>query len=371
MSIHSPLSPQDVPELVQDDSALSSSRSASSGSPPNFAATVSNSTTISISTAFQFEDADLIILSSDSVFFSVHSRTVRAASPVLGQLIDALSASNPWPPSGNGCSSPTGMSSTLSSARTPPDMETLFITPPSPESHPPTPPPQKLEALQGQQNSQPLILPLPEPSDVLNVVLHMLYQLPCTHFLPSITTLHGVLNALQTYNISIHQQSFLSHSLSSLLAPHAPSQPLYTFALAAFANLEGLAVLASRFCLRIPLSDITEQLASLMGPVYMRRLMFLHLGRVEALKRTLAPPPAMHPPTMSDCDISDQKRITRAWALATAYLAWGARADMGETELREVLEPLKTKLECASCQQCLGERIEQLCVDWRAIKDTI
>ncbi|KZT60748.1 hypothetical protein CALCODRAFT_84031 [Calocera cornea HHB12733] len=366
MSIQSSLSPQAVPELVQDDSNLRSSRSSSASSPPSLP-NDSNSTTISISTAFQFEDADLIILSSDSVFFSVHSRTVRAASPVLGQLIDALSASNPYPPMGNSMSSPTS----ISSARTPPDIEALFITPPSPESHPPTPPPQKLESPQVQQGSQPLIVPLPESSDVLNVILHCLYQMPCTHFLPTLPTLHAVLNSLQGYSIPIHPQSFLSHCISSLLAPHAHSQPLYTFALAAFANLEGLAVLASRFCLRMPLSDITEPMAQLMGPLYLRRLMFLHLGRVEALKRTLAPPPAMHPPTTSDCDISDQKRITRAWALATAYLAWGARADMSETELHEVLEPLRTKLECSSCQQCLGERIEQLCVDWRAIKDTI
>jgi len=337
-------------------------------SPLNLNLAPASNPTISISTAFQFEDADLIILSSDSVFFSVHSRTVRAASAVLGQLIDALSASNPYPPTSDAGSSPTA----VSSERSPCDMESLFIAPPSPESHPPTPQSQK-HALppQPQQGSQPLILPLPEPSDVLNVVLHLLYQQPCTHFLPTLPTLHAVLNALHAYSIPVLSQSFLSHSLSALLAPHAATQPIYTFALAASANLEGLAVLASRFCLRVPLSDISEPLATLMGASYLRRLMFLHLGRVEALKRTLAPPPAMHPPTTSDCDISDQKRITRAWALATAYLAWGARADMSEGELREVLEPLKTKVDCAACQSCLGERIEQLCVDWRAIKDTI
>ncbi|EJU06599.1 hypothetical protein DACRYDRAFT_97975 [Dacryopinax primogenitus] len=337
---------------------------------PSLPLVVPSNSTISVSTAFQFEDADLIILSSDSVFFSVHSRTVRAASAVLSQLIDALSASNSYPTlSDDPASSPT----VVGSERTPSDMEALFVAPPTPGSHPPTPQPEKLaqSAQVPKSSAQPLILPLPEPSDVLNVILHFLYHLPCTQFLPTLSTLHAVLNALQAYSIPTYPHSFLSYSLCSLLSPHSAAQPLYTYALAASANLEGLAIFASRFCLHVPLSEITEPMAALMGPLYMRRLLFLHLGRVEALKRTLASPPAMHPPSASDCDVSDQKRITRAWALATAYLAWGARPDMSVVELREVLEPLKTKVDCSACQKSLGERIEQLCIDWCAIKDTI
>jgi hypothetical protein len=53
-------------------------------------------------------------------------------------------------------------------------------------------------------------------------------------------------------------------------------------------------------------------------------MFFLHVGRVDALKRILLPPPHQHPPTI-DCGFSDQKGVTRAWALASSYLVWDAR----------------------------------------------
>ena len=61
-----------------------------------------------------------------------------------------------------------------------------------------------------------------------------------------------------------------------------------------------------------------------MGPVYLKRLFFLHFGRIDALKRVLLPPPHPHPPTQH-CDFTEQKHLTRAWALASAYFAWDAR----------------------------------------------
>lgn len=65
-------------------------------------------------------------------------------------------------------------------------------------------------------------------------------------------------------------------------------------------------------------------MAERIGAVYLKRLFFLHFGRAEALKRILLPPPHPHAPTPS-CDFSDQKKLTRAWALASAYLAWDTR----------------------------------------------
>jgi len=68
-------------------------------------------------------------------------------------------------------------------------------------------------------------------------------------------------------------------------------------------------------------------MADAIGPIYLKRLFFLHFGRSDALRRVLLPPPNLHTPTTS-CDFSDQKKLTRAWALASAYLAWDARPGM-------------------------------------------
>ncbi len=75
------------------------------------------------------------------------------------------------------------------------------------------------------------------------------------------------------------------------------------------------------------LPGLTDELVDRIGPRYLKRLFFLHMGRADALKRILLPPPHPHPPTLW-CDFEEQKRLARAWALASAYLAWEARPGM-------------------------------------------
>jgi len=72
------------------------------------------------------------------------------------------------------------------------------------------------------------------------------------------------------------------------------------------------------------LSTLTDEIVTQIGPIYLKRLFFLLLGRNEALKRLMSIPPALHGPT-PQCDFTEQKKLTRAWALAAAYLAWDAR----------------------------------------------
>ena len=51
---------------------------------------------------------------------------------------------------------------------------------------------------------------------------------------------------------------------------------------------------------------------------------FLQLGRLEKLLTLLRAPPNFHP-EMGRCDFAAQKRLRRAWELASAWLAWDAR----------------------------------------------
>ncbi|KAJ3546166.1 hypothetical protein NMY22_g2162 [Coprinellus aureogranulatus] len=124
---------------------------------------------------------------------------------------------------------------------------------------------------------------------------------------------------------------------------------------------------ASSHLLGFPLFSLTDEMAERIGPVYLKRLFFLHFGRSDALKRVLLPPPQPHPPT-HNCDFNEQKKLTRAWALASAYLAWEARPDLSTSTMESALRPLADHLTCEQCQAALRERIKNLVVQWSVVK---
>lgn len=134
----------------------------------------------------------------------------------------------------------------------------------------------------------------------------------------------AAVNRLPVYGIRPKSRIAPKMPLYTLLLSHAPLCPLELYALAACYDLYELAVATSSHLLSMPLSTLTDEVAERIGPIYLKRLFFLHFGRSEALKRVLLPPPHPHAPT-SRCDFSDQKRLTRAWTLAAAYLAWEVR----------------------------------------------
>lgn len=237
-------------------------------------------TLVSVSTTFfpgaglDSSPEDLVILSSDSVFFYCHSTRLLAASDNgFNGLLRAHIKHNP----------------------------TDFDS--------------------GQIHS------FPDDSTVLNVVLHTIYSMSCSHYSPSHNTIQEAVAAMVRYGISLKAYIAPSSPLSSLFLANAAHNPLEIYAIAASFDLYELAASISVHLLSIPLCNITDELAIKIGPVYLRRLFFLHLGRIDALKRLLVSPPLTHEPTQ-ECDLTDQKRVTRAWALASAYLAWDARPGM-------------------------------------------
>lgn len=168
------------------------------------------------------------------------------------------------------------------------------------------------------------VVPVPESASVLNIVLHAVYDISCAHYHPGVDTLIAAVEAMAKYGLPPRRHIAPSTPLYSLILGQAPMQPIVVYALAAAHDLYDLAVPVSSHLLSFALHTLTDDLAIRIGPVYMKRLFFLHLGRLDALKRLLLPPPHPHPPT-SGCDFTEQKKLTRAWALASAYLAWDAR----------------------------------------------
>lgn len=169
-----------------------------------------------------------------------------------------------------------------------------------------------------------LVVPVEDTSPVINVVLHTIYDLTSEPFHPSLVVLSSAIDSMNNYGLSICNYASPNQPLYQLLLSQAPYDPINFYALAAAHNLEDLAVAISPHLLSYNLSLLTDELVARMGAIYLRRLFFLHRGRLEALKRLLLRPPEQHGP-ISSCDEEQQRKLTRAWALAAAQLAWDAR----------------------------------------------
>ncbi|KAF8842293.1 hypothetical protein BDN67DRAFT_926703 [Paxillus ammoniavirescens] len=294
--------------------------------PESFAASPVDSlqdenTFVSVSTTFfpgaqnHSHPPDLVLLSSDSVFFYVHTHVLLSAS---GNNFNSL-----LPPSPKAKSSPMG----------------------------------------------PVVC-VPESSAILNILLHTVYDMSCSHYSPSFESLAATLSAMGTYAISLRTYVARATPLHTLLLSYAPLYPLELYALAASYDLYDLAVPTSSHLLSFSLASLTDEMAERIGPRYLKRLFFLHFGRADALKRLLLPPPHPHPPTPI-CDFLEQKKLTRAWALASAYLAWDARPDLSTSTMESALGPLGEQLSCESCRRALHDRLKTLIVQWSVVKRTI
>ena len=242
---------------------------------------------ISVSTTF-FPGADLdvlptdlIILSSDSVFFYVHAHKVLALST-------------------------NGFNSLL---------------------HPQE---------QGQPHDAGGILPLLDDSVVVNILLHSIYNMSAAHYAPTPEAVITAVESLEKYGLSVQTYLAPASPLYMLFLGTAPQAPINFYATAGAYDLHHLIIPVSSFLLSYSLASLTDELALKMGPLYVKRLFYLHLGRVEALKHLLLPPPQSHVPT-GNCDFAEQKKLTRAWALASAYLVWDMRPGEPPTNPRHIV----------------------------------
>lgn len=162
---------------------------------------------------------------------------------------------------------------------------------------------------------------VPEPADVLNIILHIVYNISAMAFGPTFETISAALDALPRYGIDPKAHASVGQPLYDLILACAPLQPIETYALAGAHDLGAAAASASAHLLSFPLPTLSDALAARMGAVYLKKLFFLHFGRMDALKRVLIKPPATHPET-AECSLSQQKCLMRAWA--AAHVMWDA-----------------------------------------------
>jgi hypothetical protein len=180
-----------------------------------------------------------------------------------------------------------------------------------------------------------------------------------------------MLEALPKYGLTLAVAVTSDAPISKVIMELAFSAPLDTFALVCHHNLEELAVEISRLLLSVPLHNLTDEHCIMMGPVYLRRLMFMHIGRTERLKSLLQPLPARHPPTIYCDEANQRQKLEDVWIKVSRSLAWDACADTSVSLLYTELTLYVERLTCTDCKVSMKERIRQVIVDWTSIKQTI
>ncbi|KAJ3522768.1 hypothetical protein NMY22_g11746 [Coprinellus aureogranulatus] len=211
------------------------------------------------------------------------------------------------------------------------------------------------------------IIPIPEAGRILNIILHAIYGTIVSKHSPTTAELLEALDKLPNYGLIPRDLVRPNTDLYNLLLTHAALTPLVIYATAAFHDIFELAQQASSHLLAYPLNEVDDILAMRMGPAYLKRLFLLHMNRIDAAKRVLLQPPGIHAATKK-CTFEDQKKVKRAWALGSTYLAWEIRADLSSQSIKGVFEPLAAELDCAECRQMINKRVHDVLVSWAAVK---
>ncbi|KAL1724181.1 hypothetical protein EV715DRAFT_166017, partial [Schizophyllum commune] len=202
-----------------------------------------------------------------------------------------------------------------------------------------------------------------DASDVLNIVLHAVYDMSPARYAPPVTTLLAALDRLPVYGMLPAQHVVPPRALYAVLLAQAPLAPLAVYTAAARYGLNDLAVAVSSHLLSFPLPALTDAQAEAMGAIYLKRLFMLHKQRVDALKGVLAQAPYPHPET-EICTFADQKKIARAWQLAATYLVAEAQPDLPPSRMEATVNSLMVGMVCEDCKDALRKRLQKAVVEW-------
>lgn len=176
-------------------------------------------------------------------------------------------------------------------------------------------------------HESPLIIGLPERSDVLNVVLHTLYGLPTFVSMPTFECLTASIEALPKYGLAGPLQLYVApgNALYNALLSHSVYKPLAVYAFAASRDLEALAISSSAYTLHLKPYLMKQELVDRIGALYMYRLHKLHGTRMHALRALLDIMPTF-PPHRDAASNTDNHTnvISKAYELAVAQIWFSA-----------------------------------------------
>ncbi|KAG8762533.1 hypothetical protein FRC12_008973 [Ceratobasidium sp. 428] len=231
-------------------------------------------------------------------------------------------------------------------------------------------------------------------SDVLELVLSAVYKRTSAEILaPSITTLQKSFTALVSLGYCPKDMLTPGSELFTRSLETAEIDPLPVYALAAQHSLEPLAVAVSRLIPAHSLDAVSDELALQMGAIYLKRLfrtfratpryysalmtacystgfIVLHMGRTKALKLSIKLPLRLHkigtPPGIR-CNEKVQRSVQYVWALVSGYGV--VHGDLGG--LDDALFSFIEHLDCELCGKFLKDRVKRTVCDLDLMSDSI
>ena len=214
------------------------------------------------------------------------------------------------------------------------------------------------------------IISLQEPANVINCLLHVVYDMPCRQYAPSLDIISQSFTTLKKHGCPLATTVCPSSHIFQHLLDLAQSDALNVYIVAAAHKLESLAVSVSSIALSIPLTNIDETAATAMGPSFLLRLISLHTNRRDAMKQLLLLPPNGHDDTFN-CNAEQRSSVMRAYSLAVAYLAWEPIVSADSSWISSVLSPLLPLIKCPLCEHNMRTRIQAILSGWDRLKCTI
>ncbi|KAG8895539.1 hypothetical protein FRC00_007318 [Tulasnella sp. 408] len=295
--------------------------------------------------------SDLIVHTSDTVFFYVHQSVLRARSNNnFGMLLSTTYyTSNPSSPAHREIHDQDQSTRDYFGGGRADNMP--FIESSAPD----------------QTSTIPTIF-VSEESVVFNIILHLTYGMACGRYGPSIEVISNALEAMPRYGLSTPDPT---NEIWTVLLRQAEADPLRVYSLGAAHAVDTVCIQSSEHTLNTPLSSLSEADAMTMGAIYLRRLFFLHFGRVEALKRIVGPPPDTHADT-TVCSEMVQRSVKKAWkaALAELLLAETPQAT-AVPALVSAFGPIANSTQCLACKEKIQERIASVVQAWGNVKKII
>ncbi|KAG8923949.1 hypothetical protein FRC00_005661 [Tulasnella sp. 408] len=295
--------------------------------------------------------SDLIVHTSDTVFFYVHQSVLRARSNNnFGMLLSTTYyASNTSPPAHREIHDrDQGTRDYFGGGRA---GNVPFIESSAPD----------------QTNTIPTIF-VSEESVVFNIILHLTYGMACGRYGPSIEVISNALEAMPRYGLPTPDPT---NEIWTVLLRQAEVDPLRVYSLGAAHAVDTVCIQSSEHTLNTPLSNLSEADAMTMGAIYLRRLFFLHFGRVEALKRIVGPPPDTHADT-TVCSEMVQRNVKKAWKAAVAELLLAETPQAtAVSALVSAFGPIANSTQCLACKEKIQERIASVVQAWGNVKKII
>ena len=142
--------------------------------------------------------------------------------------------------------------------------------------------------------------------------------------------------------------------------------------MAASQGLENICVAASKHTLQMTLDQVSESDGMIMGPIFMRRLFFLNLGVVDALKRLLRYAPYEYPTADNCCSPDSRRDVERAWGQAVGTLLLQSNVPATTSQaLDGSLGAAITATACPTCQEVMRRRVRAVVQGWTDMKKTI